>query len=50
MMVNEYGKIQSDFRFNCELILHGMVTGTVTVAYGGVLILRGMICKDLIVE
>jgi len=49
-MTVEHGKIEGDISVDCELTLHGMVTGNVTVVRGGVLALHGMCCGNLVVE
>jgi cytoskeletal protein CcmA (bactofilin family) len=45
----EHGKIEGDLRLDHPLVLHGMVTGTITVVSGGVLALHGM-CSRLVIE
>jgi cytoskeletal protein CcmA (bactofilin family) len=49
-MAIEHGKIDGDVILNYELVLHGMVTGNVSVARGGVLILHGTCSQNLAVE
>ncbi len=46
----EHGKIEGTLRVTDGLDLHGMVTGTVSVAPGGRLALRGTVCRDLVLE
>jgi|WetSurSiteA1Bulk_404760.scaffolds.fasta_scaffold00241_2 hypothetical protein len=49
-MNTEYGKIERDIEITSELILHGMIDGSVVVISGGVFDLHGMVTKNLIVE
>jgi cytoskeletal protein CcmA (bactofilin family) len=49
-MSAEHGKIEGNRRVADGLDLHGMVTGTVSVASGGWLELRGTVCRDLVLE
>jgi len=46
----EHGKIEGNVCLDYELILHGMVTGNITVIRNGVLVLHGTCCRDLVVE
>lgn len=46
----ENGAIEGDLVLADELRLGGMVTGRITVQAGGVLLLRGMACSDLVLE
>jgi hypothetical protein len=46
----EHGKIEGAQRVADGLDLHGMVTGTASVAPGRRLKLRGTICRDLVLE
>ncbi len=46
----EYGKLEGDVYIADEFTLHGMITGSATVATGGRLVLHGMVCQDLILE
>lgn len=49
-MVEETGRIDGDLRVAEDLVLRGLVTGTVTVASGGYCELHGIVGKDLVVE
>jgi cytoskeletal protein CcmA (bactofilin family) len=49
-MTIEHGKIESDVSLDYELTLHGMVTGTIRVVNGGVLVLHGICGQNLLVE
>jgi len=46
----EHGKIEGDIQLDEELILHGMVTGNITILKDGVLTLHGTCCKNIIME
>lgn len=46
----EHGKLESSIQLDYELVLHGMVTGNVTVLKNGVLFLHGMCCQNLVLE
>lgn len=46
----EHGKIEGNLRVADGLDLHGMVTGTVSVAPGRRLEWRGTVCRDLGLE
>ena len=46
----EHGKIEGNLRVADGLDLHDMVTGTVSVAPGRRLELRGTVCRDLVLE
>lgn len=43
-------KIDEDLQVQEELIIHGMITGNVTVLSGGHLILHGVVCKNMYIE
>jgi hypothetical protein len=43
-------KIEGDLQVNEDLVLHGMVTGSIVVLAGGVLTLEGMCNGDITVE
>jgi cytoskeletal protein CcmA (bactofilin family) len=47
-MTEEHGKIDGDLSVEGDFVLHGMVTGTVTVNDGGDLVLNGMV-RDLVI-
>jgi hypothetical protein len=49
-MIVEHGKIEGNLEVGDGFILHGMVTGTITVLDGGVLELHGTCGRDLILE
>ena len=49
-MAVEHGKIEGDIKLDYELILHGMVTGNITVVDGGILLLHGMCSQNLFIE
>jgi hypothetical protein len=47
--MKEGGKIEGDFVVDRQIELTGMITGIATVVAGGVLVRRGMVCRDLVV-
>jgi hypothetical protein len=49
-MTVEYGYIPGDLLIDAGLALHGTVTGHVTVALGGSLVMLGTCSRDLVVE
>jgi hypothetical protein len=46
----EHRKLEGDVRIVDDLDLHGMITGSATVAPGRQLELHGVVCEDLILE
>lgn len=49
-MIPEHGKVEAPISLDYEFTLRGMVTGSITVVGGGVLVLHGMCCQNLVVE
>ncbi len=49
-MIDETGKVEGNLLVIDDRLLHGMVTGSVTVTVSGYLELHGMVCGDLILE
>ncbi len=49
-MIEEHGKIDNDVTLDGDFILHGMITGDVTIGNKSTFILHGMCCKSLIIE
>jgi hypothetical protein len=45
-----FDKVEGDMSVSDHVVIHGMVTGDITVAAGGDLVLHGMGCRALVVE
>jgi hypothetical protein len=49
-MDNFNGKIESDYRVERDMEMHGLCTGNVTVSTGATLLLHGLVSRDLHVK